>query len=1228
MPGLVASVAVALLSACPSWAYGAPGSGSATILPVADVIAGSPGTWTIVYTADDSFSVGGIVEVAIPSGWTAPQDSVPAAAGYVTVGTDQPGGNPVLSIGSQVVAITLDSLGVGRTVALVYGDTAGGAHPGAVATAQTLAQSGVEFLVKSDPAGVTATAIATSPAVDVVPAAISRLVFVTAPFTFPTAGEAGPLRVQAQDQFGNPNPVPSNQQIVFASTSVGGTFSERGGGSFTPVTSITMSAGNDTVSLFYRDTASGTPTLTASANGQSWTEAVQQQTVTGMRHVPSGLYPTIQAAIDSATVGDTVLVAPGTYSGPGNQDLDFNGKDVVLLSEETAVATTIACSGTSRAMLFASGETSASVVDGFTFTGGGALVAGSLLNISSAPVFKNCVVTGSSVVANGSVIEITGGPTFLSCAITHNMFVSSSDIAIVRVSALSNAVFQDCRIDDNGGGVSAFQEQIFTRISADGHVDKFSAVFTDGGFHTDIAGGTFANCTFSSNLDVPAVRATGGTFNNCTFSNNFGSGSIFVPTGSPTFVDCRMDSSSAYPAPVYVEDGSPVFVNCDLTYNSGFSGGALWAGGGGTPEFINCRFENNSSADCGAMDVHTDALFTDCEFRDNSTSTSGGGLCVFDGDFTLDGCTIDGNSADGAGGIRIWNAGSVALNQCSITNNIATFGAGGVSVGGASPDSVSLVHCVIEGNNSSRAGGIAVSSGAVSLSNCVVRGNSAAGVVSSGQGGGIWIDDPAPGTSLTGCVVTGNMSFDEGGGVYLSGSGEVLLIGCTIAGNESDGAGGGGLYIGGGSEATRAVLVESIVWGNAASGPGDEIYVDVEDSVSFTTSIMDTAGVSGPGAIRYLTENIFWDPLFCAPLPPAAAPTMLGDYTIASNSPATALNSPSSTRIGAGNVGCDYGNITSIADVGNDQGRQVQIQWARAQWDGVSALDPILQYSVWRLIPPGSAAGRRPGKPPADFMVLSPPGDWDFVETIPASAQDSYSALVPTVCDSTISNGQCYSSFFVRAHTATPVVVFDCAPDSGYSIDNLVPAPPANFAVAYNTGGGNTLSWDPSPEPDVQFYRVYRSTDPDFTPTPGELVHQTSVTDWQDAGASTGVYYKITAVDVAGNEGDDSAPGTVTAVSGRPIPTRFVLLGNRPNPFNPTTTVVFELPEASDVSLRIFDVSGRLIRTLVRQPMAAESHRVEWDGRSDSGESVASGVYFYRVNAGRFTETRKMVLMK
>ena len=111
--------------------------------------------------------------------------------------------------------------------------------------------------------------------------------------------------------------------------------------------------------------------------------------------------------------------------------------------------------------------------------------------------------------------------------------------------------------------------------------------------------------------------------------------------------------------------------------------------------------------------------------------------------------------------------------------------------------------------------------------------------------------------------------------------------------------------------------------------------------------------------------------------------------------------------------------------------------------------------------------------------------------------------------------------------------------------------------------------------------------------------------------------------------------GTITGVDGKEgLPTSFALLQNYPNPFNPTTTIRYALPVQSTVTLRVFDVIGREVATLVSGTVSAGYHDVAWSTISSSGAFLASGIYFYRIEArptdgsDAFVQLKKMMLLK
>ena len=90
----------------------------------------------------------------------------------------------------------------------------------------------------------------------------------------------------------------------------------------------------------------------------------------------------------------------------------------------------------------------------------------------------------------------------------------------------------------------------------------------------------------------------------------------------------------------------------------------------------------------------------------------------------------------------------------------------------------------------------------------------------------------------------------------------------------------------------------------------------------------------------------------------------------------------------------------------------------------------------------------------------------------------------------------------------------------------------------------------------------------------------------------------------------------------------FEVKGNFPNPFNPETVIKFYLPQASPVSLRVYNILGQVVNTLVDEPLSAGDHSVRWDGKNAQGRDVASGVYFYRVSAGGHESIEKMTLLR
>jgi hypothetical protein len=101
-----------------------------------------------------------------------------------------------------------------------------------------------------------------------------------------------------------------------------------------------------------------------------------------------------------------------------------------------------------------------------------------------------------------------------------------------------------------------------------------------------------------------------------------------------------------------------------------------------------------------------------------------------------------------------------------------------------------------------------------------------------------------------------------------------------------------------------------------------------------------------------------------------------------------------------------------------------------------------------------------------------------------------------------------------------------------------------------------------------------------------------------------------------------------TGIGDTPAPPAVTLNQNYPNPFNPATTIRFDLPRSGVTALKVYDVSGRLVRTLIDGSRPRGSQTQDWDGTDNKGQRVASGVYFYRLTFGDIVQQRKMVLLK
>ena len=304
-------------------------------------------------------------------------------------------------------------------------------------------------------------------------------------------------------------------------------------------------------------------------------------------------------------------------------------------------------------------------------------------------------------------------------------------------------------------------------------------------------------------------------------------------------------------------------------------------------------------------------------------------------------------------------------------------------------------------------------------------------------------------------------------------------------------------------------------------------------------------------------------------------------------------------------------DITSIVDIGNDQGRKVKIRFDGSGGDNAQASNRVVRYDAFRRDDPTPSSNA-----PTQRQPLA--DGWTQVGSVSAYGEATYGIDVPTDADSTIADGQYYSVFFVRAATGVTTSFFDSPPDSGYSVDNLAPGIPTSFV--YNSG---VLNWNPSKAEDFDYFSVYGSNTSTFGSA--TLIDYT-VDPTLTVVSSPYSFYFVTATDFAGNEGE---PATVNTLSDVGTPRSYILsVSAYPNPFNPATTIRYTVPSQGRVEIGIYDLRGAHVVTLVNEESDAGEYTKEWDARDADGEAVGSGVYFARVTHASGTKAYKLVLLK
>ncbi|MBT4100026.1 MAG: T9SS type A sorting domain-containing protein [Gemmatimonadetes bacterium] len=207
--------------------------------------------------------------------------------------------------------------------------------------------------------------------------------------------------------------------------------------------------------------------------------------------------------------------------------------------------------------------------------------------------------------------------------------------------------------------------------------------------------------------------------------------------------------------------------------------------------------------------------------------------------------------------------------------------------------------------------------------------------------------------------------------------------------------------------------------------------------------------------------------------------------------------------------------------------------------------------------------------------------------------------------------------------------------DFSVTWDVPVPAELADFGGSVTPQSQVVLAWAVPSQSNNLGWEVFRSVDNEAFDRVGDMVTgEGTVNEFrtyefldEELPAADFVYYYLRQVDFDGSAAR-SQTIEVALASVQVLPTTMSLAQNFPNPFNPETTIRFDIATEASVSVRIFDITGQVVRTLVSDSRAAGSYTELWDGRTDAGVRVGSGVYFYELKAGSFTSMKKMTFVQ
>jgi len=608
-------------------------------------------------------------------------------------------------------------------------------------------------------------------------------------------------------------------------------------------------------------------------------------------------YGTIQEGIDAAENGDTVVIGDGTYTGNGNRDLVFGGKEITVCSLNGPTNCIIDCESSTRGFVFNDlEETDFSVVKGLTITNGSSSGnGGAIYCMNASPAIIKCIFASNYTNGRGGAIHLGGNSETIiaNCVIRDNLATSSGGGISIEGDDIHEPIIVNCLIINNhsnfsGGGISCYDCP---------NLEIHSCTIVNN--EADINGGGIYGCSNENNILFSIYNSIiwGNTtiteghqiqlYNsdvdldifNCCYSNKTNdlviNGGIFA------------EINSIYENPMFRDPGSPGVGNAGNyrlkpgtpCFDTGNTSYICWGNDIEGNERI-----NGKTVDMGAWELNVIHVPDDYGTIASGISAAADWdvVLVLDGvyyetDLDFGGKDIAVRSASGPSACYIdCNGNGRAFyfhNYETVNSAVVGFyivdgyieaddGGGGILCYYSHPlikDCI-IDSCVAENYSSwpdACGGGIGCYNAHPTIVDCEIS-----NCYAEERGGGIFIEGNGSPATIVNCLIRNNAADDgsSGGGIHVWGNNTYANISnCTITGNT--GVNGGGIHV---NFAATVNILNSIVWGNSVSGSGNDLYVYSScQACNISYSDIDSTGITDSGSkITWVTSNINSNPLF------------------------------------------------------------------------------------------------------------------------------------------------------------------------------------------------------------------------------------------------------------------------------------------------------------------------------------------------------------------------------